>query len=265
MIRPQPKPSSDCEKVCVAGISIANVTETEALARIEKMIETGEPHYMVVVNAAKTVAAHRDPDLRNIVARADLVTADGMSVIWASKFLRKPLKQRVTGIDLMAHLIGRAEEAGWSIFFLGARDETVRELATRISAQHPRLRIAGWQNGYFPLKESPKIAAQISNTRADVLFVAMGSPAQEKWISKNIDRTGVKFALGVGGAFDHLSGIAKRAPLWMQRAGLEWMYRLVREPRRLWKRYLVGNTMFLYLVLSRQLRPERPAPDIRHD
>jgi N-acetylglucosaminyldiphosphoundecaprenol N-acetyl-beta-D-mannosaminyltransferase len=190
---------------------------------------------------------------------ADLVTADGMSIVWASRLLGQPLKQRVTGIDLFERLVDRAAEQGWSVYFLGSREESVRGVTEKSLKSHPTLRIAGWHNGYFDASESESVAKAIRASRADLLFVAMGSPVQELWIASNLERTGVRFAMGVGGSFDHLSGFARRAPGWMQRAGLEWLYRLMREPRRLWRRYLVGNSAFIWLVV-RQCRSDRNRP-----
>ncbi|HVG18587.1 MAG TPA: WecB/TagA/CpsF family glycosyltransferase, partial [Blastocatellia bacterium] len=132
----------------------------------------------------------------------------------------------------------------------GARDEAVRRLVERFTLRHPGLRLAGYRNGYFHPSESSAVAETIRRSRADLLFVAMGSPAQEYWIASNLASTGARFALGVGGSFDHLSGLARRAPRWMRRAGFEWLYRLLREPRRLWRRYLVGNTAFVWLVIK---------------
>lgn len=243
----------------IAGVRIDNVSEAEAVARIDRFIEEGGPHYMVVVNAAKVAAANREESLRSVIEAADLVTADGMSVVWASRLLGRPLKERVTGIDLFDRLVEHAARRNLSVYFLGAKDEAVSRVVERFRALHPRLRVAGYRNGYFGAQESDRIAEQIRESGADLLFVAMGSPAQEYWISSSLRRTGVRFALGVGGSFDHLSGLARRAPAWMQSAGLEWFYRLLREPRRLWRRYLVGNSVFLWLVLKQLLGLTRKA------
>lgn len=243
----------------IAGVRIDNVSEAEAVARIDRFIEEGGPHYMVVVNAAKVAAANREESLRSVIEEADLVTADGMSVVWASRLLGRPLKERVTGIDLFDRLVEHAARRDLSVYFLGAKDEAVARVVERFRALHPRLRVAGYRNGYFSAQESDRIAEQIRESGADLLFVAMGSPTQEYWISSSLRRTGVRFALGVGGSFDHLSGLARRAPAWMQSAGLEWFYRLLREPRRLWRRYLVGNSVFVWLVLKQLLGLTRRA------
>ncbi len=240
-------------RVIVAGVAIDNLSEDETLRVIDDFIALRKPHYMSVVNAAKAVAASRDESLRGVLNRADLVTADGMSVVWASRLLGRPLKARVTGIDLFERLVARAAARGLSVYFLGARQEAVLAVVERFKREHPDLRVAGYRNGYFDRSESARIAEEIKQSRAELLFVALGSPAQEHWISAHLDQSGVRFALGVGGSFDHLSGFARRAPAWMQRIGLEWFYRLMREPRRLWRRYLVGNTVFLWLIAKQLL------------
>jgi N-acetylglucosaminyldiphosphoundecaprenol N-acetyl-beta-D-mannosaminyltransferase len=243
-------------RVNVAGIEVDNLTEEETIAAIARMMEAGGPHYLCVINAAKAVAASRDAKLGDALRRAALVTADGMSVVWAARWLGKRLKERVTGIDLFERLVAQAAARGWSVFFFGARDESVYGVVERFTREHPGLRVAGWRNGYFDPTESDAVAEAIRRSGADVLFVAMGSPAQEYWIAANLEHTGARFAMGVGGSFDHLSGRKPRAPLWMQRAGLEWLHRLLREPRRLWRRYLLGNARFIRLIVG-QMRSNR--------
>jgi N-acetylglucosaminyldiphosphoundecaprenol N-acetyl-beta-D-mannosaminyltransferase len=244
-------------RVEVAGIAVDNLSEGETVEAIQRLIAGGGQHYGAVVNAAKVSLAHRDPDLASVLKCADLVTADGMSVVWASRLLGLGLKGRVTGIDLMCRVIEQAERVGYSIYFLGAREKSVHGTAEYFRSQCPRLRVGGYRNGYFPSADSGQIANEIRQSGADILFVAMGSPAQELWIQANLAATGARFALGVGGSFDHLSGLVQRAPTWMQRAGLEWLYRLGSEPRRLWRRYLIGNSVFLWLVVKQLFSPNR--------
>jgi len=247
--------------VDIAGIPVANLSLEEAMAVIEKLVLSGGSHYMTVVNAAKIVTARDNAKLRDVILNADLVTADGMSVVWASRLLGRSLKGRVTGIDMFDKLLERASAMGWSVYLLGASEESLREVAARLTTRYKTLRLAGSHNGYFGASEAGDIADEISAARADLLFVAMGSPSQEYWISENLLRSGVRFAMGVGGAFDHLSGRSRRAPRWMQDAGLEWFYRLMREPRRLWRRYLIGNSIFIWLVLRQLIsRGSRPRP-----
>ena len=241
----------------LAGISIANLSEDEAVALIDTLVSKGGPHYGAVVNAAKIVGADRDEHLKRVLLEADLVTADGMSVVWASRLFGRALKERVTGIDLFERLVEYAAHRGLSLYLLGARDESVRQTVELFAIRYPNLRVAGYRNGYFAESDSRAVADAIKASSADLLFVAMGSPAQEYWIASNLERTGVRFALGVGGSFDHVSGRVARAPRWMQRLGLEWLHRLIREPRRLWKRYLVGNLRFMWLVAKQFVSGER--------
>jgi N-acetylglucosaminyldiphosphoundecaprenol N-acetyl-beta-D-mannosaminyltransferase len=248
-----PSPTRTVTVSWVSGVPVANLTEDEAIAAIDRLISEGGSHYAAAVNAAKIVAANRDQRLRQILLDADLVIADGMSVVWASRLLGQPLRQRVTGIDLFERLVERAAHSGLSVYFLGAGDESVRGVVRLFAKKYPSLRIAGYQNGYFDESESVSVCEAIGRSGADLLFVAMGSPLQEYWIASNLATTGVRFAMGVGGSFDHVSGLARRAPKWMQRLGLEWLYRLSREPQRLWRRYLIGNPAFIWLIARQRL------------
>jgi N-acetylglucosaminyldiphosphoundecaprenol N-acetyl-beta-D-mannosaminyltransferase len=238
----------------IAGIPVHNLSEDETTEKIFELVKQGGSHYMAVVNAAKIVNARSDDGLRRILLNADIVTADGMSVVWASRLLGQSLKERVTGIDLFERLVSLAAERNLSVYFFGARDEAVLKVIEIFKGRLPNLRVAGGRNGYFTASENPAIVEEIKQSQADLLFVAMGSPAQEKWIAANLQQTGVGFALGVGGSFDHVAGFVRRAPLWMQQAGLEWLHRFLLEPHRLWRRYLIGNTRFVWLVLKQLLR-----------
>jgi N-acetylglucosaminyldiphosphoundecaprenol N-acetyl-beta-D-mannosaminyltransferase len=252
--------SSHFTRIRIAGAQINNVTQDEALSLIDGWIQHPGSRYMVVVNAAKLVEANRNEELRRAIMNADLVTADGMSVVWASRLLGRPLKERVTGIDLFERLVGKAAARGSSVYFLGAHDESVRGVVERFTREYPGLKVAGCRNGYFTTAEADSVAEEIRRSGADLLFAAMGSPRQDIWIPSHIVATGVRFALGVGGSFDHLSGRSRRAPKWMQRAGLEWLFRLLMEPRRLWRRYLVGNSIFIWLVAKQLMgRDEQKA------
>ena len=248
---------ASANSVIVAGIPVANLSEDEAVAVIDRLISEGGSHYGAVVNAAKIVAAESDEKLKRALLEADLVTADGMAVVWASRLLGQGLKQRVTGIDLFELLVDHAAKHGLSIYCLGAQEESVRGTVEQLTIKYPTLRIAGYRNGYFDESERQSVCDAIRLSRTDLLFVAMGSPKQEYWMASNVPFTGARFALGVGGSFDHLSGLVRRAPRWMQRSGLEWLHRFVQEPRRLWRRYLIGNTAFIWLVIRQRLRARR--------
>ncbi|HEY6331605.1 MAG TPA: WecB/TagA/CpsF family glycosyltransferase [Blastocatellia bacterium] len=241
------------DRVIVTGVGVDDLTVDETLAAIRAMTEEPGFHYLAAVNAAKMVAAGKDPSLKQILDSADIVAADGMSIVWASRILGRPLRERVTGIDMLARLLELAESAGLSVFFLGAKQEAIAAAVREYRATYPRLQVAGYRNGYFGERESKAIAEEIKQTGAELLFVGMGSPAQERWIAQYGAESGVRFAMGVGGSFDHVTGAVPRAPLWMQRAGMEWLHRLMREPRRMWRRYLIGNTRFIYLVMMQRL------------
>ncbi len=227
----------------------------ETLAVIEKTIANNGQLHHVVVNAGKIVALQKDLQLRRSVNESDLINADGQAVVWASRFLGKPLKERVAGIDLMVNLVELSHRKNYKIFFFGAKEEVVKTVVDTYSNQYSSNIIAGYRNGYFKKEEEQTIAKQISDSGANILFVAISSPTKENFLyeNKNLLKN-VNFIMGVGGSFDVVSGKVKRAPIWMQKAGLEWFYRFLQEPRRMWKRYLVGNFKFILLVLKEKYR-----------
>jgi N-acetylglucosaminyldiphosphoundecaprenol N-acetyl-beta-D-mannosaminyltransferase len=221
----------------------------QALARIDETIARRGRLRIGVVNAAKIVSMRRDAVLRQDVVSSDLILADGMSVVWASRLLGRPLPERVAGIDLMLGMLRRGSERGYRVYCLGATEAVLEQVAARIAADYPHVRVVGQHHGYFAAEEEPAIAAGIAAAHADILFVAMTSPKKEKFLARWGDRLGVPVSHGVGGSFDVLAGKVQRAPERWQRLGLEWLYRLKQEPGRLWKRYLVTNTVFCALVL----------------
>jgi len=218
---------------------------------------------VVTMNAAQLVAMRADPELARACRAADLVVADGVPVLWAARLAGAALPGRVAGVDLMPRLLEAAARRALPVFFLGARAEVVRALASRCAERWPGLRVAGFRDGYFGPEEGPAVVAQIRRSGAAMLFVGMPSPFKETWCERHRDALGVPVILGVGGSFDVLAGFIRRAPGWMQRAGLEWLWRLGMEPRRLFRRYLVTNTIFLARtaveVLRRPRRARRPA------
>ncbi|MDT7828078.1 WecB/TagA/CpsF family glycosyltransferase [Pricia sp. S334] len=243
------------DQIHILNTKIHNLSFQETLDKIEMAIRDNEQIHHVVVNAGKIVAMRTDLELQKSVNSSDLINADGQSVVWASRFLGKPLKERVAGIDLMEHLIKLSHIKKYKIFFLGAKEEVVKSVVDRYSEEYSPDIIAGYRNGYFTLMEESKIAERISNSGANILLVAISSPTKELFLYRNkgiLHR--VNFIMGVGGSFDVVSGRVKRAPVWMQNAGLEWFYRFLQEPKRMWKRYLVGNTKFILMVLNERLR-----------
>lgn len=238
-------------RINILNTTIDNYSMQETLNIIDSSIESQNQIHHVVVNAGKIVAMQKDLQLRKSVNESDLINADGQAVVWASKILKKPLKERVAGIDLMVNLVELAHKKKYKIFFFGAKEEVVKEVVDKYSKQYTSDIIAGYRNGYFKKEEEQNIAKQIANSGANILFVAISSPTKENFLYENKTLLNkVNFVMGVGGSFDVVAGKVKRAPLWMQKNGLEWFYRFAQEPKRMWKRYLVGNYKFLILVLK---------------
>jgi N-acetylglucosaminyldiphosphoundecaprenol N-acetyl-beta-D-mannosaminyltransferase len=242
----------------VLGCPVDRLTADETLAAIEEVVETGGFAQHVCVNAAKLVALRRDRRLREIVEGCELVSADGMAIVWASRLLGDPLPERVNGTDLMLRLLDVAERRGWSVYVLGAKPDVLERALARIRAAHPGLRIAGARDGYFADEESAAVAEAVREAAPDLRFVAMSSPGKEVWLAGHGRGLGVPLVMGVGGSIDIVAGVTRRAPRWMQAAGLEWLFRLAQEPRRLGRRYLVTNAQFLGL-LGRELLRRRTA------
>ncbi|HEY0491781.1 MAG TPA: WecB/TagA/CpsF family glycosyltransferase [Telluria sp.] len=238
-------------RMTLMGCQVDNLTMEETLGRIEGFIQSGRPHQHVVVNVDKLVKASRDPALRSIINECDLVNADGMPVVWASRLLGKPLKERVAGIDLFEALMARAGDKGWRVFLLGAREEVVRAVKDAYERRYPRLQICGYRNGYWQgEQEEAQVAAQVRDSRADLLFVAISSPKKEQFLGRWQAGMKIPFAMGVGGSFDVAIGKVKRAPRWMQDWGLEWFYRFLQEPRRMFRRYFIDDMAFLWLFIK---------------
>src|SRR4051812_31603312 len=220
---------------------------------------------LLTANASHLVEMQDDPALRQAAQAADLVTPDGMSLVWAGRLLGGAIPERVAGIDLLEELLRRAPAQRLRVFLLGAKPQVIERFVARCRETCPGIEIAGWRDGYFTTAEHEAVVRQIAEARADLLFVGMPSPFKDIWCEKNRDDFGVKLIMGVGGAFDVLAGIVPRAPGWMQAAGLEWLWRLWLEPQRLWRRYLVGNSRFLWLVAKERCRRRQPAVQVlRH-
>ena len=242
------------------GVRLDALTMDETLDRCLAAVREGERLEIGVVNAAKLVNMRRDPALARAVSGCDLVLADGQAVVWAGRLLRRPLPERVAGIDLFMRLLAEAETAGMSVYFLGARQEVLERMLREVVARFPALRVAGSRNGYFDDSEQPAIADAVNESGAQLLFLGMTSPKKEIFVAGYGERSGVNLVHGVGGSFDILAGVTRRAPEGWQRLGLEWLYRAAQEPRRLGRRYLTTNVAFV-LMTARELL--RPTPSIR--
>jgi len=246
------------KQVVLFGYTFAAATMGDVLERCEQAV-LGKDNLMIgVANAAKIVKMRHSDLLSRAVTSSDVLLADGTSLVWASRILRRPLPERVAGIDLFTNLLGQAEQLGKSVYLLGARQDILDTMIERIRAKHPNLIIAGSRNGYFNEDEEESVAAAIRASNADYLFVGITSPKKERFLERWSPSIDVGVCHGVGGSFDVVAGFVERAPLSWQRLGLEWLYRVKQEPRRLWKRYLVTNTVFLAMLAKELVWPTRP-------
>ncbi len=233
--------------VCVCGVMFDRVSMPQVLQRVEQAIASRMPLAISVVNVAKAVHMRTDPLLRESVTSGDLVLADGMPLVWLSKLRpgSRPLPERVAGIDLMFQLFALADRRALRVYLLGARPETLQRVVEIARDRYARMVIAGHRDGYFADEQQEAIACNIRDARPDILLVAMSSPKKELFMKRWGSTMAVPVVHGVGGSFDVMAGVTRRAPGWMQRCGLEWFYRLAQEPGRMWKRYLATNAAFL--------------------
>ena len=239
---------ADDKRVKLLGVKIDALTMEETLERCDEVIRDGGYAQHMAINAAKLVSLRDDDRLRSIVNGCDLINADGQAVVWASRVLGAPLPERVAGIDLMMRLVALAEDREWPVYFLGAKADILERAVTRLRAEHPRLHVAGYRDGYFSADEAGAVCEAIRASGAKILFVAMSTPQKEYFLGEYGPGLQIPFVMGVGGAIDVVAGVARRAPRAWQRLGLEWLYRLLQEPRRMFGRYARTNSRFLWLV-----------------
>ncbi len=209
-----------------------------------------QPHTIITVNAAILTMMRTDKEIFQACCAGDLILADGMSVIWGAKLAGTPLVERIAGVDLMASLLKKAAQYHLKVFFFGAKEEVVTKLIDIYRDKYPGLIVAGYHNGYFESEQHADIISLIKSSEADLLFVGMPSPFKEVWCDKYKNQLQIPVIMGVGGSFDVLAGFIKRAPSWLQNIGMEWFWRLLKEPRKMWKRYLVTNSLFIWRTLK---------------
>lgn len=239
------------------GLRFDTVTMADAVARCLELCRARRAsHLVVTANASHLCIMRRDPELARICRAGHIIVADGMAVVWALRASGQPVPERVAGIELMTHLLAAAGTHRLRVYFLGAKPEVVSTLVERSRAQYPGLEIAGFRDGYFGPDDHPKIVEEIRASGAHFLFVGMPSPFKEKWCGQHLERLQVPVIMGVGGSFDVLAGFVRRAPPWLQSLGMEWFWRLLMEPRKLWKRYLLSNCEFIWLA-GRQIVARR--------
>jgi N-acetylglucosaminyldiphosphoundecaprenol N-acetyl-beta-D-mannosaminyltransferase len=241
-------------RVRVGDIWFDNVNMAEAVARIDELAALDRAAYVVTPNVDHVVRAHRDPDYARLVAGADLVLADGQPVVWSARLCGTPLKERVAGSDLFPRLCAHAASVGWRVFFFGGAPGVAEEARRVLESRHPGLQVVGTYCPPMGFEKDPvenqRALEVIAAARPQILFVGLGSPKQERWIVAHQDAYGPAVSLGIGISFSFVAGHVRRAPRPLQRLGLEWLHRVIMEPRRLAKRYFVDGWKYLPIFLS---------------
>lgn len=238
------------ERFNFLGLRFHNLTQKEAVERLEYFIKTKKPHMVFTPTAELIVRANENKDLQNIYNSTDLLTVDSFVVYYAAKLCRIPVKEPISAVRLMFKFLEIAHKKGYRLYLLGAKEDVVNKVVENIKIRYPKIHIVGYHNGYFDFGKDSEIIQDIKDKNPDVLFVAMSSPLKENFINKNLRQMNVPVCMGVGGSFDIIAGKCRLAPGWISRLGLEWFFRLAQEPGRLWKRYLVTNTKFLVFFIK---------------
>ncbi|BDS53583.1 UDP-N-acetyl-D-mannosamine transferase [Streptococcus pneumoniae] len=245
------------ERMQILGIIIDPLTMKETVDAVEQYVLKKHPLHLMGVNADKINQCHEDEKIKKIVNESGIINADGASVVLASKFLGTPVPERVAGIDLMQCLLELSNKKGYSVYFFGAKEEILQDMLKVFKQRYPNLNVVGYRNGYFSPEDEKKIQEDIKGGKPDFVFVGITSPKKEYIIQSFMDNGINAVFMGVGGSFDVLSGHIKRAPLWMQKLNLEWLFRVVNEPKRLFKRYFVGNVTFIKRVLDEKRKSKK--------
>lgn len=252
----------------VAGVPISKYDLVETLQLFCDFIDKNEKRRICVTPVNNIVWANQDEELMTLYNTSDMNLADGVPVVWASKFLNDPIAGRVTGLDVLPSFSKISAQRGYTSFYMGAKEGVAKLLTENLSKEYPGLKIAGFYSPPFAKKftdtENDKIISMINTVKPDILWVSLTSPKQDFWIAENFHRLNVKIAIGVGGAFEVCAGMIDRSPLWMQRNGLEWFYRFTKEPRRLFRRYFLEAPLFFRLIIQQKFSG-RINSSIRHD
>ena len=241
------------ERIEFLGSPMDSASMVETVAYIASRIEKKEFLQHVVVNVAKLVNMQKDAELAASVKACDLINIDGMGVVIGARFMGHDIPERVAGVDLFHNLLDMSADKGFPVFLLGAEEAIVEKTAAKVKELHNGIQVAGYHHGYF-WDDEEAVVKQIKESGARLLFVAITSPKKENFINKWQDQLGVDFVMGVGGTFDVVAGKVKRAPVWMQNYGLEWFYRVMQEPGRMWKRYAETNSKFAWLLLKEKFK-----------
>lgn len=252
-------------RVRLLDIEIDNVDKAEALQRIDGLVAARVPSLVVTPNVDVMMSLQQDAEYRRIYGEAALVLTDGVPLLWAARFLGTPIREKLSGSDVFHDVCALAAARGYRLFFMGGREGAAAEAARIMVARNPGLQVAGVLSPPFGFendeREMAAVKKVLAEARPDILLLGLGSPKQEKWFDRYSRELGIPLTMGVGITFEYTAGMVPRAPRWMQAAGLEWSYRLWKEPRRLWRRYLVKDPGFFLLVLKARLKRGRnPTP-----
>jgi N-acetylglucosaminyldiphosphoundecaprenol N-acetyl-beta-D-mannosaminyltransferase len=251
-------------RVDVLGVGISAIDPTDALGEVTRWIDDGLQHYVCVTGVHGVMESQGDPELLRIHNESGLTTPDGMPMVWAARMAGAKNTQRVYGPDLMLAVCERAAQRGWGCFLYGATEEVLEQLRSNLSDRYPGLPIVGTHSPPFRAltpEEDEAVVRQINESGAQIVWVGLSTPKQERWMASHIGRLNASALFGVGAAFDIHAGNLRQAPRWMQRSGLEWLFRLASEPRRLWRRYAVNNPRFVLAISRRRPRISIAATD----
>lgn len=238
----------------VLGLPITKLSAEAALAEIERIYQQEAPALVAYANAHTLNLSVADPSYRELLSGAAIVLNDGAGIALAARINGDRFPANLNGSDFNPEILGLAARRGWPVFFLGAKPGVAERAADAMRSRHPSLLIAGCRDGYWAPSETSRVVQTVKDSGATVVMAAMGNPLQEKWLDRHLGAIGARVGIGVGAFFDFAAGEVPRAPAWMNRWGIEWIFRLVQEPKRLWRRYVVGNPLFLARVLKERLK-----------
>jgi len=235
------------------GLNFHNFTLDEAIEQLEYFIQTKKPHMVFTTGAELIIRAQNDKFIKSVYDNTDLLTMDSVVVYYAAKLAGLNIKEPVSAAQLTLRFLEKNAEKGYRFYILGAKDKFLKDAVSNLKKMYPNINTVGWHHGYFDIENDGDIVDEIKSTKPDILLVAMSSPLKERFISKNYKKIGVPVSIGVGGTIDIIARKYKLAPKWISILGLEWFYRFIQEPVRLWKRYLITNSIFIYLVIKELL------------
>ena len=221
------------KKVAILDVNVDSVKMIEAIDIVEKLMDAQKPSFIATANAEMIMMADQDEELKSILNHADLVVPDGAGTVWAARHLGVSMPERVAGYDLTQHLLARAPQTKKRVFFFGSAPGVADKAKIKAESEYPGIQIVGVRDGYFKKEQEQDIIDQIKNARPDLLLAALGVPKQEKWLYEHLQELNVPVSIGVGGTLDVMAGVMKRAPLWMQKAKLEWLFRGLLQPKRI--------------------------------